>query len=46
MYGFLIQTLVDYIKAKYGQETWNKVKENLGLAVVGGSNERRTRMFN
>jgi Haem-NO-binding len=31
MYGLLLQSAIEIIRAKYGQETWEQIKEKLHL---------------
>lgn len=31
MYGLLLQSAIEIIRAKYGQETWEEIKEKLHL---------------
>ena len=33
MYGLLLQSAIEIIRAKYGQETWEKIKNVLHLEV-------------
>jgi hypothetical protein len=33
MYGLLLQSAVEIIRAKYGQETWEQIKSTLHLDV-------------
>lgn len=33
MYGLLLQSAIEIIRAKYGQETWEEVKKLLRLKV-------------
>ena len=33
MYGLLLQSAIEIIRAKYGQETWEKIKEILHLDI-------------
>ena len=33
MYGLLLQSVIDLIRAKYGQETWDQIKTTLQLDI-------------
>lgn len=33
MYGLLLQSAIEIIRAKYGQETWEQIKETLRLEM-------------
>lgn len=35
MYGLLLQSAVDHLKGKYGEETWEKIRKEANISFNG-----------